>query len=348
MDACPGFVHRISPVLTEVFGVRLYYYGLAYALGFVGVLAWFSLRRRMLGWSRQDAWELSILFAGAVLVLGRGFAVAVYQWDYYSRHPTQLLHWWRGGMASHGVLLGGLAGPWVFCRLRKQPLLRVMDEVAIPGSVFLALGRIANFINGVIVGTVTDVWWGVKFPTAEGLRHPVTLYESAKNLLLVPILLLVRRRHRPGSGRLLAHFVFWYGFLRIFADLFRDHGKSFLGLGRNQYFNIVMAMVGLGMLLFWRPRVATPARPEIPLVPEARRARLWVYRVVFAGILFLSLTIPGAWTAGSLPRLQPDRPDAGNATTRPAIRVARPSQAQPEAISHLHRTDHLPCSPGLG
>ena len=40
----PGhFVHRLDPVLLEVGGVYLWYYGLSYSLGFVGVYWW--LRR---------------------------------------------------------------------------------------------------------------------------------------------------------------------------------------------------------------------------------------------------------------------------------------------------------------
>ena len=242
------FVHRLNPLMADLFGLRLCYYGLAYALGFAGIYGWFSHRRKVLGWTAEEVVELSICFAAAVLIFGRAFAITFYQWGYYSRHLGQLCSWWRGGMASHGVLIGGLMGPWIFCRLRRKRLLVVMDEIVIPAAVFLAMGRVANFINGAIIGTVTDAWWGVKFPSAEGFRHPVTLYESTKNLLLVPILLLVRRRHPPGRGKLLAHFILWWGFLRLFADVFREHGREFLGIGRGQYFNVLMAAGGLVLL----------------------------------------------------------------------------------------------------
>jgi len=339
-----GFVHNINPVMATVFGVPLYYYGLAYSLGFFGVYCWFAVRRKRLGWSYEEVVQMSALFSAGALAGGRALAISVYQWQYYGQHLDQLFSFWRGGMASHGVLIGAFVGSWLFCRLRKKSLLTVMDEVVIPGAVFLALGRIGNFMNGMIVGTVTDVWWAVKFPTAEGFRHPVTLYESAKNFAVAAILLWVRRKSRPGQGRLLAHFVLWYGLLRIPIDIFRDHGKSFLGVGVNQYFNAMMAIAGAVMLLVFAARarrgVRQPAAPPGP--PRDAAWRLWISRACFIGILLLSLTIPCAWTRGSLPRFS-DAPQS-----KPVIQESRIERPSPRPYDYAHaegsheNTRHVP------
>ena len=37
-----GFVHNLNPVITHVGSVNLYYYGLAYAVGFGGSMIWFG------------------------------------------------------------------------------------------------------------------------------------------------------------------------------------------------------------------------------------------------------------------------------------------------------------------
>lgn len=338
-----GFVHRLAPGLVTLWSVRLYYYGLAYALGFAGVLCWFLRRRRALGWSARDVLDLAILFAAGVLLLGRAFEIVVYEWDYYTRHPEQLLDWWRGGMASHGVLLGAVVGVWAFCRWRRRPFLVVLEEVVVPAAFFLGLGRIGNFINGEIIGAVTHVPWGVRFPVAEGLRHPVTLYEAAKNFAIVPILLWVRRRSPPGRGRLLPHFVFWYGFLRIFTDLFREYGKESFGIGRGQYFNVLMAAAGVALYL-WLPRHARRKRvlaeASTPLVeragpgPKRRMSwEVWARSIVFAALLVLSLTIPCAWTKGSLHRSAPPAP-----RTRPHPASADSSRAA-GAVSCLSPTE---------
>ena len=54
------------------------------------------------------------------------------------------------------------------------------DALAVATPIGLFLGRLANFINAELWGRVTDVPWGVVFPTAgPEPRHPSQLYEAA-------------------------------------------------------------------------------------------------------------------------------------------------------------------------
>jgi phosphatidylglycerol:prolipoprotein diacylglycerol transferase len=306
------FVHNIDPVLFRFGGISFYYYGLAYSLGFLGVHLWLRWRRERIGWHLEEVYEFSIIFALGLLVCGRAFEIIFYEWEYYRAHLSQLFSYWRGGMASHGVLIGGLASIYLYGLLRKKKFLFIADLVVIPSAFLLGLGRIGNFINGQIYGTLTDVWWAVKFPVVEGLRHPVTLYESAKNFLLIPILLAVRKKSRYGDGKLLAHFLFWYGFLRIFTDYFREYGAEFLGIGRGQYFNLLMAVSGI-ILFVWSSRggakkseVTSEQDSNQRLMAEAipdeeiwssKTARI-CRRAVFAALIIFAMTIPSSWTKG--------------------------------------------------
>lgn len=312
ISAAPGFVHNIDSAFARVGDVELCYYGLAYTVGFLGIFAWLRWRQRDVGWNIAEVYDFSLLFAVCVLLFGRLFAVVVYHWDYYRDHPSQFFSYWRGGMATHGVLLGGLLAMILFCWWRRKSFLRLADEIVIPAAFLMAVGRIGNFINGQIVGTPTDVWWGVEFPNVEGFRHPVTLYEAAKNLAVIPILLVVRRRFGTGRGFVAAHFVFWYGLLRIFTDLFRDHGAELFGIGRNQYFNLLMAIAGIVLMVVFSRRgqgnsngehvagaadddsSGSRARDELA-GPESWFAFCF-RRIVFVAILLFSLVVRGAWT----------------------------------------------------
>jgi phosphatidylglycerol:prolipoprotein diacylglycerol transferase len=288
--------------MFTVWDIPLYYYGLAYTIGFLGVHVWLMLRRKQLGLTRSEVYDFSILFAVCVLVFGRIFEIAVYEWDYYREHMQYLFSYWRGGMASHGVLTGATVGTLLFCFLRKKRVFLIADEVVIPAAFFLGLGRIGNFINGQIFGWETNVWWGVKFPDAEGFRHPVALYESLKNFLIIPVLLIVKRITRPGQGLLLAHFVFWYGFLRLFSDYFRQYGGDILGIGTGQYYNIFMSLLGIGLIV-WRTKAKPAPEPAVP-VDEIRDAghgiSLNVKRILFILLLLFCLCIPSSWTQGVL------------------------------------------------
>jgi phosphatidylglycerol---prolipoprotein diacylglyceryl transferase len=294
------FFNGIDPVLVELGEVRLWWYGLAYAVGLLAVDLWVWLKRRRLGFDGRDVVEFSLFFAAGVLLGGRVFDVVLYEWFYYEGHVWQIPRLWEGGMATHGVLLGAVVGTLVFCRLRGKSFLAIADEVVIPGAVLMALGRVGNHINGEVYGSISGVAWAMEFPYAEGCRHPVALYDGIKNLLLVPILLGVRsislrRNGYPPRGLLLGCFVLWYGLLRVLVDVFRVYDSYWLGVGRGQYFNLIMAAAGLCIVVIAARRRAKKSAP-VEQETRTRDPALWVKRVAFYALVALCLTIPSGWT----------------------------------------------------
>src|SRR5215472_540569 len=188
----PGpFVHHLDPVLGHIGGVYLWWYGLGYAAAFTQLLLYLRRQRERLRLTETEAYALALMFAGGVLVGGRLVQIAGDEWPLYRAHPWLAPALWLGGMATHGLMIGALVATLIFARVYQKPFLQLADALVIPGVLLLGLGRIGNFIDGQIVGRVTDVWWSVKFPDAAGFRHPVVLYDGLKNLLLIPYLLHV-------------------------------------------------------------------------------------------------------------------------------------------------------------
>ena len=105
----------------------------------------------------------------------------------------------------------------------------------------------------------------------------------------------------PGLDSGILRFVFWYAFLRVFIDLFRDYPTHRLALGTGQTLNIVMALIGVVLLIRSRLRRqgrlqggTETAAAEKPCRPE--NAPLALQRVAFVFLLVFCLTLPSNWT----------------------------------------------------
>ncbi|MGL6183083.1 MAG: prolipoprotein diacylglyceryl transferase [Aestuariivirga sp.] len=288
-----GYVHNIDPVMFTVAGLEVYWYGFAYSSGFAFMLAWMAWQRRLLGWSSREVLLAGVIFAAFILIGARIFDIAVYEWDWYRVKPAQIPQLWRGGMASHGVLIGALLAAVLTAWLTATPVLMLIDSLVVAAAFILGISRIGNFIEGGVIGTVTTLPWGVKFPDVEGFRHPVALYDGAKNLLLVPLLMATLRRWPAGRGVAMAVFLLGYGGLRFLVDQLRDYESVLWGLGPGQWFNLAMAAAGAAMLAIClrRPAPALPAR-----TPPATERISVVLPIAMLVLLLLPLSIPTSWT----------------------------------------------------
>ncbi len=295
----PGpYVHDIDPIIGSLGGVHLWWYGMGFSLGFLNAHLFLRRRRQDLGLSLRSVYDLSLLLAGGVLLGGRLVEVVFYEWPFYREHLRLISALWIGGMATHGLLFGALFGIGLFCRLCGESFLRITDALAIPGAFILGMGRIGNFIDGQIVGSLTDVAWAVKFPDAQGFRHPVVLYDGAKNFLIIPILLYVERRN-PSRGVLTGTFLFIYAFLRIFIDVFREYPTTLLGLATGQALNLFLTALGLVLMIvpnrIGRGR-SDQSSARAARIPNASTAGVGWRRYAFAALLLCSLVIPSDWT----------------------------------------------------
>jgi len=174
------YVHNIDPILGRVGGLYLWWYGLGYTLGFLEMFLFLRRHRDPLALTPRDVYSLNLFLVAGVLIGGRFIEVAFDEWPFYREHPGLIPAYWLGGMASHGVMLGAAVSAFAFSLLYEKSLLHLADAIVIPGAFLMGMGRIGNFIDGQIVGAVTDVAWGVQFPDAEGFRHAVVLYDGAK------------------------------------------------------------------------------------------------------------------------------------------------------------------------
>ena len=289
----PGpFVHNIDPILFSIAGIHFWWYGLSFTLGFLNAHLFLRRNRKRVGLSLPAVYDLTLFLAVGVLIGGRALVVINNEWDFYGDHLLLIPSIWVGGFASHGLIFGGAAGVIVFCLIYRAPFRQILDLLAISAAIIMGFGRIGNFIDGQILGSLTDLLWGVKFPNVEGYRHPVVLYDGVKNFLLVPLLLWVRSRGAP-PGRIAALFVILYALPRIPIDLLREYPISMWGLPTGQTLNLIMVFVGVLLLALNIYRSRSPIRKALAL-KEVKQSQneLWWRRIALALCFLVPLVIP--------------------------------------------------------
>lgn len=150
-------------------------------------------------------------------------------------------------MAFHGGIVGGMFAAWLYWKKKKFNFWKVADLLAIPMAIVFALGRVANFINAELVGTVTNVSWCVDF--GDGCRHPVQIYSALKRFLVAGLLFLVaKKKHKDGF--LFVLMVTLFGIGRFFIDFVRED-VLYWGLSMGQWTSALMFLVGVFVLVKW-------------------------------------------------------------------------------------------------
>ncbi len=236
------FVNDINPVLLKLGIFEIRYYGLVYVLGFLLVYFVLSSYRKngKLELSENELDKYVFYLMLGIVVGARLFHVFLWDFKYYMNNLLDIFKFWEGGMAFYGGLSGAIFVTYIFFKKKKISFLRVADMVVIPAALMLALGRVANFLNGELVGIVTNVSWCVKFKFSEGCRHPVQLYEAFGRFFIFCTLLFLNNKKRK-EGFLFWTFLFLMGLLRFLTDFFRDDPRFYLTLA--QYFSLVILVI---------------------------------------------------------------------------------------------------------
>lgn len=169
-----AYLHNLDPFFIQFtgnFGIR--WYGLSYLAGFIlsYCIARIAAKQGRSSLSKVQAGDFVFAITIGTIVGGRLGYCLLYSPDLLWRFSGELPFWGvlaihDGGMASHGGILGIVLACWYFARSRKISLVHLIDIVALSGTLGIFFGRIANFINGELVGRICSKTFplAVKFP----------------------------------------------------------------------------------------------------------------------------------------------------------------------------------------
>jgi len=224
------YTHNLDPVLFDFGFLVIRWYSLAYIFG---ILTGWWLGKKIILKKFQtidfkfDIKEFDNLITYliiAILIGGRIGYILFYNFEYYLSNPLDIIKIWEGGMSFHGALLGIIFTTYWFSIKENIPTFFLLDIIVCVAPIGIFFGRIANFINGELVGKTTDVFWGVIFPNIDNTtRHPSQLYEAFFEglvLLIIMNLILFKKNYKTGTCSYM--FLILYGVFRIFSEFFRE------------------------------------------------------------------------------------------------------------------------------
>jgi phosphatidylglycerol---prolipoprotein diacylglyceryl transferase len=255
---------RIFPsreVAAEIFGFAVHWYGVMYLLAFVlaAVLIPHIQRYRNLHLSRDDWFTILSSSIVGVIVGGRLGYVFFYEPHYFAEYPEKIFAVWEGGMSSHGGFVGVALALFIISWQYDYNIRRLADVIVIPAALGLALGRLGNFINLELYGTVTDVPWAMAFPGAEGLRHPTQLYAMLKDITIAAVCFghLWYTRNKTVPGRTFALFLAMYSTLRFVVEFYREQTYAlvdfgFVELSRGQLLTLPLLLIAVLLWLWFK------------------------------------------------------------------------------------------------
>ena len=241
------FTHNFSPILFDLGFFSLRWYSLAYIIGII--FGWWYGKKMIIQKFYPINTEINKKFDDlityiifAIIIGGRVGYVIFYNLEFYFYNPIDIIKIWEGGMSFHGALIGIIIVTYIFSIKKNLKTFFLLDVIACVAPVGIFFGRMANFINGELVGKVSNVPWSVIFPLVDMFpRHPSQIYEAVlEGLILFIILNTIIHKKKYISGTCSYLFLILYGLFRIFSEIFREPDPQ---IG---YF---LGFISLGMIL---------------------------------------------------------------------------------------------------
>ena len=270
-----------DPEIFSIGNHAVRWYGLMFALAFFTGYLIFKRYLRGDKLTSEMVDSLLIYIAIGAIVGARLGHCLFYEPDYFLRNPLQILFVWKGGLASHGGVIGLFLALWLYNRKYKIPFLWLIDRIAIVVALGCVYIRMGNFFNSEIYGLPTNLPWGVEFvrdrlyesTTGEILpavaRHPTQLYEALSYFLIfIAIFVFYQKRNmemRDGfifSGTMIAMFS-----ARFLIEFVKNDQVAFeagMTFNMGQLLSLPFIIAGIGLIIWTKLKPRYFSREPLP------------------------------------------------------------------------------------
>mgnify|MGYP001272569794 CR=1 FL=1 len=260
-----GFSVDVNPVVFEIGGLSVHWYGVIIASGFLLAVIYALTSAKKFFLNSDKLFDAVLLGVVTGIVGARLYYVLFYPTvngpNPYFQDPVKILYIWEGGLAIYGGVIGGLLGGILMAKIRKINILAMLDLGVLGFLIGQGIGRWGNFINQEAFGVETSLPWGMLSQNTiragfEGPVHPCFLYESLWCLLGFVLLHFFSRKWRQYDGQIFLLYLVWYGVERFVVEGLRTDSLYIPGLNLrvSQVLAAATALVGIVLLIVFRKR----------------------------------------------------------------------------------------------
>lgn len=254
----------VDPVFLEFGPVRIVWYGVFFAVGLMIFGA--AILTKM--WKYEElpeSWfnSLVIYVLVAVFVGARLGHCFFYEPAYYLAHPLEILQTWKGGLASHGGVIGIVIAMYLYSKkVTKRSMIWSFDRLCVPTGLVAAMIRFGNLMNHEIYGHATDLPWGFRFiqnieawragaePIFSAPSHPTQLYEGFWYLLTFALCMWLywKKKAYKREGLIFGISMIMIFTARFFIEFVKNNQVGFeanMTLNMGQWLSIPFIIIGV-------------------------------------------------------------------------------------------------------
>ncbi len=245
------YLNHVIKTITLPGGFSIAMYGITMALS---MLCGIRIAMYVAEKTHQDpdSYMTFALIAIVTSLLGARIYYVAFTWDYYSRHPLQILNFRGGGLALYGSVIAGVLTLVIYARVRKMNTLLMLDTASVGMVLGQIIGRWGNFFNREAFGEYTDGLFAMRLPldavradevtdlmkmheyVIDGVTyiqvHPTYLYESMWNVgVLIILLLITLRGMKKFDGEVFLWYLLLYSAGRFWVEGLRTDQLRFAG-----------------------------------------------------------------------------------------------------------------------
>jgi phosphatidylglycerol---prolipoprotein diacylglyceryl transferase len=260
-----------GPIIFQIGSFAVRWYGLLIASAvLIGVtLSQYLAKERQL--DPDIIGDLAIWLVLGAIPCARLYYV-IFQWSEYAERPGDIIAIWKGGIAIHGAIIGGVLATLIFAKIKKISFWQLFDLVVPSAILGQAIGRWGNFFNSEAFGAPTNLPWKLYIPEYviengqkisrrplgfENIEyyHPTFLYESLWNIFVFGIIIFLffrglQGKHNLKLGTLSLVYLVGYSAGRFWIEGLRTDSLMLGSLRMAQVISIVGICLGVAGLIW--------------------------------------------------------------------------------------------------